>query len=320
MIRTEDLTKQYGKLFALKNLKLDLVEGDLFGFIGPNGSGKTTTMKILATLLQPTWGEAYICDLSIYTHPKEIRRLIGFMPDFFGVYDDMKVIEYLEFFAAAYRIKGAARKKVCDDVLELVDLGYKREALVTSLSRGMTQRLGLARVLLHDPQVLLLDEPASGLDPRARIEMRELLKRLGGGGKTIMVSSHILPELADICNKVGIIERGELLVNANVSDVMRKVRDQPVLLIELVDQRPENGSFEKLEGAMKLLSNQEVVEKVNLRKNDIIEVYIHKGKTVDDYAGLLETLLREGYRVRSFREEEINLETAFMTLTRGITA
>ncbi|MBQ2683572.1 MAG: ABC transporter ATP-binding protein [Thermoguttaceae bacterium] len=320
MIKTEDLTKQYGKLFALKNLSLDLVEGDLFGFIGPNGSGKTTTMKILATLLQPTWGEAYVCGLSIYTRPKDIRRLIGFMPDFFGVYDDMKVIEYLEFFAAAYRIKGQARKKVCDEVLELVDLGYKREALVTSLSRGMTQRLGLARVLLHDPQVLLLDEPASGLDPRARIEMRELLKRLGGGGKTIMVSSHILPELADICNKVGIIERGELLVNADVSEVMRRVRDQPVILIELVEKRPEGGSFQTLENVMKLLSDQEAVEKVDLRKGDVIEVFIHKGKTVDDYAGLLDTLIREGYRIRSFREEEINLETAFMTLTRGITA
>ncbi|MBQ1454874.1 MAG: ABC transporter ATP-binding protein [Thermoguttaceae bacterium] len=320
MIKTEDLTKQYGKLFALKNLSLDLVEGDLFGFIGPNGSGKTTTMKILATLLQPTWGEAYVCGLSIYTRPKDIRRLIGFMPDFFGVYDDMKVIEYLEFFAAAYRIKGQARKKVCDEVLELVDLGYKREALVTSLSRGMTQRLGLARVLLHDPQVLLLDEPASGLDPRARIEMRELLKRLGGGGKTIMVSSHILPELADICNKVGIIERGELLVNADVSEVMRRVRDQPVILIELAEKRPEGGSFQTLENVMKLLSDQEVVEKVDLRKNDVIEVFIHKGKTVDDYAGLLDTLIREGFRIRSFREEEINLETAFMTLTRGITA
>ena len=320
MIKTEDLTKQYGKLFALKNLKLDLVKGDLFGFIGPNGSGKTTTMKILATLLQPTWGEAYICDLSIYTHPKEIRRLIGFMPDFFGVYDDMKVIEYLEFFAAAYRIKGAARKKVCNEVLDLVDLGYKREALVTSLSRGMTQRLGLARVLLHDPQVLLLDEPASGLDPRARIEIRELLKRLGGYGKTIMVSSHILPELADICNKVGIIERGELLVNADVTEVMRRVRDQPVLLIELADKRPESGSFARLESAMKLLTDQAMVESVELIKNDVIEVFIRKGKTVDDYAALLNLLIAEGYRIRSFREEEINLETAFMALTRGITA
>src|SRR3990170_2466522 len=233
MIKTQELTKVYGELRAINNLNLDLAEGDLFGFIGPNGSGKTTTMRILGTLLQPTWGEASVCGYSIYTHPKEIRRLIGYMPDFFGVYDDMKVIEYLEFFAAAYRIKGAARHKVCNDVLELVDLGYKRDTLVTSLSRGMTQRLGLARVLLHDPQVLLLDEPASGLDPRARIEIRTLLKRLGATGKTIMVSSHILPELADVCNKIGIIERGELIVNMAVADVMKRVRPQMVLNINV---------------------------------------------------------------------------------------
>ncbi|MDO4585970.1 MAG: ABC transporter ATP-binding protein [Planctomycetia bacterium] len=320
MIKTEDLTKQYGKLFALKNLKLDLVEGDLFGFIGPNGSGKTTTMKILATLLQPTWGEAYICGRSIYTQPKEIRRLIGFMPDFFGVYDDMKVIEYLEFFAAAYRIKGEARRKVCNEVLDLVDLGYKREALVTSLSRGMTQRLGLARVLLHDPQVLLLDEPASGLDPRARIEIRELLKRLGGRGKTIMVSSHILPELADICNKVGIIERGELLVNAEVNDVMKKVRDQPVLLIELAENQNLETFHKRNEEAMKLLSNDSIVESVDTIKGEIIRVFIRKGHGIDEYALLLNHLIEAGFRIRSFREEEINLETAFMALTRGITA
>ncbi|MCL2303923.1 MAG: ABC transporter ATP-binding protein [Planctomycetaceae bacterium] len=314
MIKTEDLTKQYGKLFAVKNLKLDLVEGDLFGFIGPNGSGKTTTMKILATLLQPTWGEAYVCDLSIYTHPKEIRRLIGFMPDFFGVYDDMKVIEYLEFFAAAYRIRGEKRRKVCEEMLELVDLGYKREALATSLSRGMTQRLGLARVLLHDPQVLLLDEPASGLDPRARIEMRELLKRLGGRGKTIMVSSHILPELADVCNKVGIIERGELLVNADVAEVMRKVRDYIVLQIDVVDG---------LERAANILEQHRSVRSVEiqtLRNHPILSVSVNKEQGIDDYCDLPTLLVENGIRIRSFKEDEINLETAFMTLTKGITA
>ena len=232
----------------------------MFGFIGPNGSGKTTTMRMLATLLQPTWGEAYVCGFSIYTKPKEIRRVIGYMPDFFGVYDDMKVIEYLEFFAAAYRITGPARRKKCDEVLDLVDLGYKREALVTSLSRGMTQRLGLARVLLHEPQVLLLDEPASGLDPRARIEIRGLLKELRGMGKTIMVSSHILPELADICNKIGIIERGELLVNADVDDVMKQVRSQTVLRIGV--DKPDEGA--------KFLEGNGTVEKVEIKPDYLL--------------------------------------------------
>ena len=310
MIKTESLTKQYGKLAAISDLNLDLVEGDLFGFIGPNGSGKTTTMKILATLLQPTYGEAYVCDYSIYTKPKEIRRLIGYMPDFFGVYDDMKVIEYLEFFAAAYRIQGQQRTKVCNDMLELVDLGYKREAFVTSLSRGMTQRLGLARVLLHDPKVLLLDEPASGLDPRARIEIRGLLKQLRGMGKTIMVSSHILPELADICNKVGIIERGELLVNAEVADVMRQVRTQTLLSIKVEGDQ---------EAAAKLLEQHEVVDSVDIRETGLF-VTIAEGRTDSDYSDLPSVLIEAGFKIREFKEDEINLETAFMALTKGITA
>ena len=221
MIETRGLTKKYGDMYAIRDIDLDLDEGDLFGFIGPNGAGKTTTMRIIATLLNPTSGEAYVCGNSIYTKPKEIRRLVGYMPDFFGVYDDMKVIEYLEFFAAAYRIKGEARRKRCNEMLEIVDLDFKRDAYANTLSRGQTQRLGLARVLLHDPQVLLLDEPLSGLDPRARIEMRELLRRLGKTGKTIIVSSHILPELADVCNKIGIIDRGVMTVNSAVNDIMR---------------------------------------------------------------------------------------------------
>ncbi|MGN0911423.1 MAG: ABC transporter ATP-binding protein, partial [Thermoguttaceae bacterium] len=267
----------------------------------------------------PTWGEAYVCGMSIYTKPKEIRRIIGFMPDFFGVYDDMKVIEYLEFFAAAYRVRGEARRKVCNEVLELVDLGYKREALVTSLSRGMTQRLGLARVLLHDPQVLLLDEPASGLDPRARIEIRELLKRLGGKGKTIMVSSHILPELADVCNKVGIIERGELLVDAKVEDVMRRVRDQVALLVELAELDDEKRK-KQTEECMKFLSDDEIVDRLELDRSGAIRVFIKKGLGLDEYSQLLTRLIERRFRIKSFREEEINLETAFMTLTRGVTA
>src|SRR3974377_476998 len=233
MIETNDLTKMYGELYAVNRLSFKLEKGAVYGFIGPNGAGKTTTMRILATLLNPTWGEATVCGYSIYNNAKEIRRLIGYMPDFFCVYDDMKVIEYLEFFAAAYRIKGPERRRKCDQVLELVDLGYKRDALVTSLSRGMTQRLGLARVLLHEPQVLLLDEPASGLDPRARIEMRGLLKELRNMGKTILVSSHILPELADICNKIGIIERGKLLFDGDVSSAIKQVRKHSVYHVQV---------------------------------------------------------------------------------------
>jgi ABC-2 type transport system ATP-binding protein len=230
------------------------------------------------------------------------------MPDFFGVYDDMKVIEYLEFFAAAYRIKGAKRRQKCDEVLDLVDLGYKRQALVTSLSRGMTQRLGLARVLLHDPQVLLLDEPASGLDPRARIEIRQLLKELRKMGKTIMVSSHILPELADICNKVGIIERGVLEQNCDVDELMRRVRRQPVLKIGVVGDS---------EQAARLIETQPQVERVDAT-NGVLSVTLASRDA--DYSHLPNALIGAGFRLTLFKEEEVNLETAFMELTKGITA
>jgi ABC-2 type transport system ATP-binding protein len=308
MIETHDLTKMYGELYALNRLNLTLQQGDVYGFIGPNGAGKTTTMRILATLLNPSWGEATVCGYSIYTGSKEIRRVIGYMPDFFGVYDDMKVIEYLEFFASAYRIKGAARRKICEEVLELVDLTYKRDALVTSLSRGMTQRLGLARTLLHDPQVLLLDEPASGLDPRARIEMRALLKELRNMGKTILVSSHILPELADICNKIGIIEQGCLLVNGEVTEVMKQVRTDIVLNIAVAARMTD---------AAGLLENQPEVESVQ-DKNGVLIVKLNEG--VNQYGFLANRLVEQGYELTLFKEDEINLETAFMHLTKGITS
>jgi len=308
MIETNDLTKMYGELYALNRLNLKLQQGDVYGFIGPNGAGKTTTMRILATLLNPSWGEASVCGYSIYTGSKEIRRVIGYMPDFFGVYDDMKVIEYLEFFASAYRIKGPARRKICEEVLELVDLTYKRDALVTSLSRGMTQRLGLARTLLHDPQVLLLDEPASGLDPRARIEMRALLKELRAMGKTILVSSHILPELADICNKIGIIEQGQLLVNGAVTEVMKLVRSDIVLNIAVSNRTTD---------AANILENQPEVESVQ-DKAGVLVVKLNEG--VHQYSFLASRLIHQGFELTLFKEDEINLETAFMHLTKGITS
>ncbi|MCU0959615.1 MAG: ABC transporter ATP-binding protein [Pirellulaceae bacterium] len=308
MIRTHDLTKKYGDLYAIRTIELDLREGDLFGFIGPNGAGKTTTMRIIATLLNPTWGEAYVCGHSIYTQPKEIRRLVGYMPDFFGVYDDMRVIEYLEFFAAAYRIRGAARRRVCDEKLQIVDLDFKRDAYANTLSRGQTQRLGLARVLLHDPQVLLLDEPLSGLDPRARIEMRNLLRRLGEMGKTIIVSSHILPELADICNKIGIIDRGVMTVNALVADVIRQVRQRVELHIEVAADR---------EGAARLLKTSPLVEQVQSDPQRL-NLTLHEG--VEDYSDLSTLLVQHGYKLTKFAEKEVNLESAFMALTKGMGA
>lgn len=304
-IEAKGLTKKYGDMFAIRDIDLELNQGDLFGFIGPNGAGKTTTMRIIATLLNPTWGEAYVCGNSIYTSPKEIRRLVGYMPDFFGVYDDMKVIEYLEFFAAAYRIRGPERRRRCDEMLDIVDLDFKRDAFANTLSRGQTQRLGLARTLLHDPQVLLLDEPLSGLDPRARIEMRNLLRRLGQMGKTIIVSSHILPELADICNKIGIIDRGVMSVNAEVAEVMKQVRQRTVLIIEVKGDRDAAGN---------LLEQHDAVESIEVKKEQL-HVTLHRG--IEDYSEIPSLLIGAGHKLTLFREEEVNLESAFMTLTKG---
>ena len=292
-------------MHAIRNIDLDLDAGDLFGFIGPNGAGKTTTMRIIATLLNPTSGEAYVCGNSIYTNPKEIRRLVGYMPDFFGVYDDMKVIEYLEFFAAAYRITGEARRKRCNEMLEIVDLDFKRDAYANTLSRGQTQRLGLARVLLHDPQVLLLDEPLSGLDPRARIEMRELLRRLGQTGKTIVVSSHILPELADVCNKFGIIDRGVMTVNSTVADIMKQIRKQVILNI-MVDKDAA--------AAARVLEQHDDVDKVEMVDEQIIVTLV---EGVEDYSHLAGVIVEAGFGLTLLSEEAVDLEKAFMMLTKG---
>lgn len=307
MIETRNLTKRYGNLIAVNNINLKLDEGDVFGFIGPNGSGKTTTMRMIATLLNPDHGEAYVCGKSIYTNKEDIRRYVGFMPDFFGVYDDMTVIEYLEFFCAAYRIDADKRRGICEEKLELVDMSFKRDAMVNELSRGQTQRIGLARTLLHEPQVLLLDEPASGLDPRARIEIRNLLRRLGEMKKTVIVSSHILPELADVCTRVGMIEKGNLIVDGNVAEVMKKARQRIMLHVRVRDRTDE---------AARSLEHCDSVESVNVTDHKLIEVTLKPN--VEDYSDIPANLVNGGYALMLFREEEVNLETAFMELTKGL--
>ncbi len=320
MIETINLTKKYGDLVALNNLNLIINEGDCYGFIGPNGAGKTTTIKILATLLKPSSGQANVAGLTIGYQNRMIRPLIGYVPDELGQYEDMVVTEYLEFFAAAYNIHGTQRRKVVGDVLELTDLKDKATAEVNSLSRGMRQRLSVARVLLHDPKVLLMDEPASGLDPRARIEMRELLKELRRMGKTILISSHILPELAELCNVVGIIERGHLLFSGGVDEILRRAKLGHVLHIGVAD---------RLEPAGQLLAKLPGVKKVALASDDspgaarngaaprVLHVTYEEspGFSPSDIPNML---VNNGFRITKFTEEPVNLETAFMRLTKGL--
>ncbi|MFA9477462.1 ABC transporter ATP-binding protein [Phycisphaerales bacterium AB-hyl4] len=307
MIQTINLTKRYGDLMALANLNLEIEEGDCFGFIGPNGAGKTTTIKILATLLKPTWGEARIAGLSVGpVNARQVRSLIGYVPDYFGSYDDMVVQEYLEFFAAAYDIHGDKRKQVVHDVLDLTDLSYKIDAEVNSLSRGMQQRLSVARVLLHDPKVLLLDEPASGLDPRARIEMRELLKELHRMGKTILISSHILLELADLCNKVGIIEQGQLRFVGTTDELLERTRGERVLHVAVAD---------RMQAALELLKAMPGVSSAELQ-NSHIRLALEADQTGP--AAIAQQLVQQGYALTRLEEEKANLETAFMRLTKGL--
>ncbi len=306
MIETRYLTKQYGELVALDKLNLTIDKGDIFGFIGPNGAGKTTTIRILATLLRPTSGQAFVCGFSINGQAREIRRKIGYVPDEFGIYEDMTVVEYLEFFAALYDIAGAQRRQVIGDVLELTDLAYKAQAQVDSLSRGMRQRLALARVLLHDPEVLLLDEPASGLDPRARVEIRELLKELRRMGKTILISSHILSELAELCTKVGVIERGQLLFSGSIGELVAQVRSRGVVQVRV----REGG-----DRALELLTGHDLVEKAELDAEGTIAVTLRPA--AEDATFVPHLLVERGFRVVSVSEEDLDLEAAFMKLTKG---
>jgi len=306
MIKINHLHKEYKGLTAVKDLSLHLEAGDIFGFIGPNGAGKTTTIKMLATLLKPTSGTALIDGIDVVEHPEAVRGRIGYMPAFFGIYDDMRVWEYLDFFAGAYRLPKQQRPRIIDDVLNLTDLAGKKDNYVEELSTGMKQRLCLAKTLIHDPKVLLLDEPASGLDPRARIEIKELFKELKAMGKTIIISSHILPELADFCNKVGIIERGELLVSGDVQDIMAQLTGGKTLEIKVLDG---------MDRAMELLADAPGVRAVRP-----VNTHLHVEFTGDleAQADLNKLLVDGGLRVQTFSEQETDLEDIFMKVTKGL--
>ncbi len=305
MLRTENLTKRYNGLTAVSDLSLHLEAGDIMGFIGPNGAGKTTTIRMVASLLKPTSGTAFVDGIDVLENPEEIRPMIGYMPDFFGMYDDVLVWEYLDFFAAAYRIPAPRRAGIIDEVLELTYLTIKKRKFVAHLLRGMQQRLCLAKTLLHDPKLLLLDEPASGLDPRARIEIKELLKELRKMGKTILISSHILPELADFCNKIAIIEQGKLVVSGDVNEIMAQCRSGICLKIRVVEREQE---------AIGCLAGLETISDARLEDGCIMATYV--GETGEQYA-VLEALTSRGFKVRSFDEADLDLEDVFLKVTRG---
>jgi ABC-2 type transport system ATP-binding protein len=306
MIELINFAKKYGDFTAVEGLTLNIPAGELFGFIGPNGAGKSTTIRFLATLLQATHGEGMVNGHSVTTDPRGVRRSVGYMPDNFGVYDGMKVWEFLDFFAVAYQIPRVRRKQVIDDCMELLDLGHKRDDFVNGLSRGMKQRLCLAKTLVHDPPVLILDEPTSGLDPRARLEVKALLKELRRMGKTILISSHILSELADCCTSIGILERGQLLLSGPIDDVYRRIRSARVIEI-----RPL-GDIDEALAALRSAPGIEDVQ-VNGRR-----ITVEMAGSDEGLAQLLEHLLAVGVRMHSFAEKDPSLEDVFMLVTKGL--
>jgi len=308
VIETKNLIKQYGDFEALRGIDLVVEPGDIYGFIGPNGAGKTTTIKILTTLLEPTGGDAFIDGRSVWDDKEAVRSIVGYMPDAFGVYPDMTVTEYLHFFAAAYDIPRAARTGLCGGLLELTDLSFKEDALVDSLSKGMQQRLGLARALVHDPGVLILDEPAAGLDPRARVELREILRELQRMGKTILLSSHILSELAEVCNRVGIVERGKLVAQGSVDDILEQLSTEVRILVRTTDDAAALLSLTAHEAIAEAERHPEDPDTLRLRLSD--------GK--EDVAVISQLLAADGIGLRHLERERISLENAFMQLTKGL--
>ncbi len=306
MIELYDFGKDYGDFTAVQSLNLKIEAGEMFGFIGPNGAGKSTTIRYLATLLKASRGDAVVNGHSVNRDPMAVRKSIGYMPDDFGVYDGMKVWEFLDFFAVAYKIGRSQRKQVIMDVLELLDLAHKRDDFVNGLSRGMKQRLCLAKTLVHDPPVLILDEPTSGLDPRARIEVKALLKELRRMGKTVLISSHILSELADCCSSIGIIERGQLLMSGPIESVYRQIRRNRVVEIRF------NG---KAEAGISILRSCPELRDIDINGG---RVTVELEATDDQLAGILHRLSKEDIPIRSFNDKEPTLEDVFMLVTKGL--
>lgn len=307
MVDIQGLTKKYGSFTALDNLTLSLDEGVVFGFVGANGAGKSTTFSILSTLLSPTAGDAFINGKSVVREPKEVRKQIGYMPDFFGVYDQLKADEYLDFYGASYGLSAAERQVLIPQLLELVNLTHKRYEYVDLLSRGMKQRLCLARSLIHDPKVLILDEPASGLDPRARVEMRDILKHLKSMGKTILISSHILPELAEMCDEIGVIDNGKLIAHGNVAQIQDQLQGDKRLVAKVMDDIDKARAFFEEDP---LVSSIEVI----YGKNEI--AFNYRGKTTDQVNLLRKAMLAE-VSIYALTEEEKDLEDVFMAITKG---
>ena len=306
MIELIDFGKDYGDFTAVERLNLKIEAGEMFGFIGPNGAGKSTTIRFLATLLKASRGEGIVNGHRVTQDPMAVRQSVGYMPDNFGVYDGMKVWEFLDFFAVAYRIGRSQRKRVINDVLELLDLAHKRDDFVNGLSRGMKQRLCLAKTLVHDPPVLILDEPASGLDPRARVEVKALLKELRRMGKTILISSHILTELADCCTSIGIIERGELLMHGPIEDVYRRIRGNRMIEIKFTSNMDVGLSVVRSSPHLRDCQVDDHSATIELETDD------------QGVADLLNQLIQQKVGIRSFAEKEPTLEDVFMLVTKGL--
>ncbi len=306
MIELSNFTKQYGDFVAVENLNLKIEAGEMFGFIGPNGAGKSTTMRFLVTLLKATHGRGSVNGHDVAKDPMAVRRSIGYMPDNFGVYDGMKVWEFLDFFSVAYQVPRTRRKQVIGDVLELLDLTHNRNDFVSGLSRGMKQRLCLAKTLVHDPPVLILDEPASGLDPRARIEVKALLKELRRMGKTILISSHILTELADCCSSIGIIERGQLLMHGPIEEVYRRIRGNRQLEIKFIDN---------MDVGLSIIRSLPQTLGVEIEQQSAQVEFAGDDQQV---AALLKQLTDQGVGIRSFADKDPTLEDVFMLVTKGL--